>query len=174
MTDADKFAAQDTAHDLCEENCGKTILGVECPVSKHSMFSRCERLVENEVYCHVGGLIQELDNATGNQWTLDNIFLEVPYPTDEQVRQYWEDNATPEEDRDMVSAMDEIRDQFDPMEYWAVSNWLMRKLKDEGEVVIEVGLTNVWARCTSGQSICIDYVIEKICKDTGYASGGAE
>ena len=34
VSDADRFAAQDTAHDLCEVNCGRTILGVECPVAK--------------------------------------------------------------------------------------------------------------------------------------------
>lgn len=33
MTDADLFAAKDTAHDMCEINCGQTIIGAECPIS---------------------------------------------------------------------------------------------------------------------------------------------
>lgn len=32
MSDADVFAAQDTAHDLCEVNCGKIRQGIKCPV----------------------------------------------------------------------------------------------------------------------------------------------
>ncbi len=34
MSDADRFAAQDTAHDLCDYNCGQIMQGVECPAKE--------------------------------------------------------------------------------------------------------------------------------------------
>lgn len=47
-------------------------------------------------------------------------------------------------------------------EYWVVSDWLARKLQEKGEIVGEVCGLTVWGRCTSGQSITIDGVIEAI------------
>jgi hypothetical protein len=47
-------------------------------------------------------------------------------------------------------------------EHWVVSGWLGDKLTAHGEMVGDVLGLNVWGRCTSGQSICIDYVIEQI------------
>lgn len=48
-------------------------------------------------------------------------------------------------------------------EYWAVSAWLGEKLKEQGELVDDdfLGLC-VWGRTTTGQSICMDGVIEAI------------
>jgi hypothetical protein len=34
MDDATRFALQDSAHELCEENCGKTRHGISCPIPK--------------------------------------------------------------------------------------------------------------------------------------------
>lgn len=36
MDDATLFALQDSAHELCEENCGKTRHGVDCPIPKQT------------------------------------------------------------------------------------------------------------------------------------------
>ncbi len=48
-------------------------------------------------------------------------------------------------------------------EHWLVSSWLGKKLKEKGETVEEdfMGLV-VWCRCTTGQAIYIDYVIQQI------------
>jgi hypothetical protein len=48
-------------------------------------------------------------------------------------------------------------------EYWLVSDYLLNKLRDKGEVVLEDyhGL-NIWGRCTTGQAILLDNVIEDI------------
>jgi hypothetical protein len=48
-------------------------------------------------------------------------------------------------------------------EHWAVSEWLAGKLEEQGERVDRdfAGLC-VWARTTSGQSISMDGVIERI------------
>lgn len=47
-------------------------------------------------------------------------------------------------------------------EHWAVSNWLARKLKERGEKVGWLDNFEVWARCTTGQAIGMDGVIENI------------
>ncbi len=48
-------------------------------------------------------------------------------------------------------------------EHWLVSSWLSKKLQEHGETVIEdfYGLT-IWARCTTGQAIWMDWVIQQI------------
>ena len=60
-------------------------------------------------------------------------------------------------------------DRLDPYEYardifehWAVSVWLADKLREHGEKVCEFSNFQVWARTTTGQRICDDYVMRKI------------
>ena len=47
-------------------------------------------------------------------------------------------------------------------EHWSVSSWLAARLKEYGEVVLEVADFQVWGRRCSGQSISMDSVIRKI------------
>lgn len=50
-------------------------------------------------------------------------------------------------------------------EHWAVSQWLAEKLIDAGERVdTDFAGLNVWARTTTGQSISMDDVIERIAR----------
>ena len=51
------------------------------------------------------------------------------------------------------------------LEYWAVSDWLSRKLAEKGESIAEVCGLTVWGRCTSGQAISCDGVIEMITEE---------
>lgn len=134
------------------------------------MQERCKRLVEREVYCHVGGLIDLIDED--GMFVEDNFAVE---PTDEQI----EERARENDETDMTeSALDEARDQlideFEIYEYWAVSDWLADELKSQGEPVATFGLTNVWGRGTSGQAIALDGVIERIVEQTEYAEYGWE
>jgi len=56
--------------------------------------------------------------------------------------------------------------EAEPLEYWIVSDWLAEKLACHGEMILERGLGDIWGRTISGQSICIDGVIEEIAKET--------
>lgn len=47
-------------------------------------------------------------------------------------------------------------------EHWIVSNWLADKLAERGEVTGEVCGLTIWGRCTTGQAISMDYVIQQI------------
>ena len=50
-------------------------------------------------------------------------------------------------------------------EHWIVSDFLGRKLEEQGETVRTVlGLT-IWGRCCTGQAIALDYVIQRIAVD---------
>lgn len=56
-------------------------------------------------------------------------------------------------------------------EWWAVSEFLYRKLKENGYCVIDAGSCYVWGRTTTGQAILLDYAISKICADMGILEG---
>jgi hypothetical protein len=47
-------------------------------------------------------------------------------------------------------------------EYWLVTNWLAGELREHGEVVEDyLGLT-IWGRCTTGQPVYMDAVVQDI------------
>jgi hypothetical protein len=50
-------------------------------------------------------------------------------------------------------------------EHWLVSDWLGNKLRGKGETVGELMGMTIWGRCTTGQSISMDYVIGQIYKE---------
>lgn len=50
-------------------------------------------------------------------------------------------------------------------EHWIVSSWLARKLKQHDEVVGELCGLTIWGRCTTGQGISCDYVIQQIAEE---------
>ncbi|HZE87111.1 MAG TPA: hypothetical protein VE090_02780 [Methylomirabilota bacterium] len=50
-------------------------------------------------------------------------------------------------------------------EWWLVSPWFGKKLLIEGQPVIDNGYGIWWGRCTTGQAISMDYVIQQIYDD---------
>lgn len=48
-------------------------------------------------------------------------------------------------------------------EYWAVTNFLRRKLEEQGELTAELLDFSVWGRTCTGQAIAMDGVIRSIC-----------
>lgn len=55
---------------------------------------------------------------------------------------------------------------IEALEYWVVSSWLASKLVEKGESIAEVCGLTVWGRCTSGQAISCDGIIESIAVET--------
>ena len=97
----------------------------------------CRRLVDNHVCSNVSYLVQELSRQ--EQYMDDLMEVQVNY------------NSNPIEG-----------EPEEALEHWLVSEWLAKRLLEEGEMVIEfLGLT-IWGRTTSGQAIYIDSVIEDI------------
>ena len=56
-------------------------------------------------------------------------------------------------------------------EFWIVTDWLGKKLKEKNELVEEIFGITVWSRCTSGQAILLDSVISEICNDMKILEG---
>ncbi len=61
-------------------------------------------------------------------------------------------------------------DETEPVifEYWAISEWLGDRLKENKEIVFNMLDFTVWGRQTTGQSIALDGVIQKIAIDAGF------
>lgn len=54
-------------------------------------------------------------------------------------------------------------------EWWMCSDWLIGKLKDQGEpVLVDEG---IWGRTCTGQSILLDHVISVICEELEILEG---
>lgn len=126
---------------------------------------RADRLVAQEVYCNVNGLIEMIQTMANDSSQFEwESYAFTCEPTDEQVKEYIADNTTEIYTPDEDEARSEL--QFvEVLEYWAVSEWLADKLKENGEAVTEFGSTQVWGRTTSGQAIAIDRVIEDITEE---------
>ena len=56
-------------------------------------------------------------------------------------------------------------------EWWIVSEFLYRKLKEKGYCVLEWGNNYYWGRCCTGQAILLDYIISKICEEMEILEG---
>ena len=56
-------------------------------------------------------------------------------------------------------------------EYWIVTPWLGKKLRDKGEPVLERWGGWIWGRTGAGQAILLDSVISSICHDMGILEG---
>jgi hypothetical protein len=56
-------------------------------------------------------------------------------------------------------------------EHWIVTSYFADKLKDKGEIVGELFNWHIWGRCTTGQAISMDGVIQQIASDMGILSG---
>lgn len=48
-------------------------------------------------------------------------------------------------------------------EHWTLQErWTARELREHGQIVFEFGGLMIWSRTTTGQSICLDYIVREI------------
>ena len=76
------------------------------------------------------------------------------------------ENITEIGEQELCDYADVDFEYLEPYEFWIVSPWLGRKLKEYGEIVSFdfFGFT-IWGRCSSGQAILLDGVISRICEE---------
>jgi hypothetical protein len=79
-----------------------------------------------------------------------------------------DDEKAPFSLSDMVN-LDEEDEAREVMEWWIVSEFLMKKLKEHGEIIIPH--EKLWGRCQSGQQVKMEGVIDEICSDMGILEG---
>lgn len=83
------------------------------------------------------------------------------------------DSFDGEEDayRDAVEEHNLDYDYHEAYEYWIVTEWLGRKLEQQGEMVADFMNMTIWGRGCTGQAIKLDWVISKICSDMRILEG---
>lgn len=95
-------------------------------------------------------------------------------PTYEDIENLY---YTYEQAKDYGMIDDEVsEDDYDPepqeiYEWWIVSEYLYRKLKEKGEPVLEWGNNYYWGRTCMGQAIKMDNVIGEICEEMEILEG---
>lgn len=107
-------------------------------------------------------------------------FLEEFERLQEESEQLLTDGTISEQTHeDNLEQIEKFREEFKDIddepseifEWWAVSEFLYRKLKENGYCVLDAGSCYVWGRTTTGQAILLDHVITDICADMGILEG---
>ena len=140
---------------------------------------KCRELVDREVYVNMSQFVEFAlkESANGNNDSpidYDELYNNKPDFDDldddelkELLRDEYNYNDSDLEDLDHYDLVQEVENNWEfpeIYEYWAVSDWLSRKLAEYNEVILDCYPT-IWGRCTTGQAILLDSVIVKIVKD---------
>lgn len=148
-------------------------------LTESELQEKARELVSKEVYCNVHGLVEFSLKASyeGNMdipVSYEDFYSEQPdfYNLDDDELKDWlvknvYSDTSELDDLDHYELVQECEDNYtepEIYEYWAVSDWLGRKLKDHGEIVADVYPT-IWGRTTTGQAILLDGVIRDIVKE---------
>ena len=113
---------------------------------------QAERLVRNEVFCNLTYLLAPLDQAYGTDFRHNDLseLCEQAFEVFAPVLVEMESDEDEPYERQVFEA-------------WSISNWLGDELEKRGErVTRDLANHNVWSRCTTGQAIALDHVIEQI------------
>jgi hypothetical protein len=133
---------------------------------------RLDTFVQREVIMLASQLVEDLLEAAMygekvfGSVELDSI--ENLYITDEAIAKDY--------GYDSLEAIQESgEDRQEIYEWWFVSGWLYKHLKEAGEPVIDSDYGYIWGRTCTGQAIAIDTVIEDIFDHTiGQSLKGGE
>ncbi len=63
---------------------------------------------------------------------------------------------------DWREAVTDQADAAEVYEWWRVTSWLLGELRDIGEVVLDSDYGEWWGRCTTGQGLIMDGVLQKV------------
>lgn len=135
------------------------------------------KFVEREVKACFSYEMEAILRASQNQ----GVDKDYPLPTYEDIENLYQD---------VCEKCGETREYFDAtggdhcscggdwesqpqevFEWWIVTEYLYRKLKEKNEPVLEWGNNCYWGRCTTGQAILLDGVISSICQEMGILEG---
>lgn len=85
--------------------------------------------------------------------------LDCELSSPDTTREKWEQL---ENDISLLENADGEREIF---EWWACSSWMIKKLKEQGEAILETDFGDWWGRQTTGQAILLDGCISRIAFD---------
>lgn len=125
------------------------------------------RFVRREVYlCMSSWMLEYQEHNECWFEEFDNLYL-----SDEQILENYCTRFGETAEDIIKSCKDNGEDIQEIFEYWAVSEFLWRKLREHGEPVAEINNTYIWGRTCTGQAILLDYVISKICEEMEILEG---
>jgi len=93
------------------------------------------------------------------------------YLTDEEILEHFEDEKEDEEmtqEEFIENYRYEGCDEKEIFEWYLVSDWLIDKLREKNQPVIDNDYGEYWGRCCMGQSIYLDYVIQELAYKYSY------
>ncbi len=139
------------------------------------------QFVEREVTACASQLINELSDNDAYRELISEEFYSTPdwdcmkdnfignLDEDEEkeiCKHFSVENITEIGEQELCEYADVDFEYLKPMEFWIVSPWLGRKLKEYGEIVsFDFFSFTIWGRCSSGQAILLDEVISRICEE---------
>lgn len=139
----------------------------------------CRRLVNREVLLCVSGLAEKMmGHETDLLEHFDNLYVRVCEECGEHLPHDAENDPSDPLDPSGDAAyqcpscdsyMDLDECDIEPQEvyeWYAVTDWLAKHLAQRGEVVChDFYNLNLWGRCTTGQAILLDGVIQSIVRE---------
>jgi hypothetical protein len=144
---------------------------------------KIEKFVRNEIIANMSLIVPEIIKAQDNEEDYYNLYSQedyysaiIEYNFDEEEEKELLEEWDIETIEDLTATESDLYDianryNIDPIihevyEYYSVSGFLADRLETEGEIVERdfFGHT-IWGRCTTGQSVTLDYVIRKIVTD---------
>lgn len=109
------------------------------------------------VHARANLLINELLEKSQRDWNLteyqwyEDLFLQPQHQGEEDFLSNSDDYSSEEE-----------IEYREPYEFWIVSDYFANKLKENNELLTDYWGFWIWGRETTGQSILIDYIFQKI------------
>lgn len=97
--------------------------------------SKVEAMIDREIECCQSALVDMLFEKMVFEW--DDV--ENLYTSSDDL----EDDEEPDNPKEVL-------------EWWKVSKWALKKLREQGEPVLDNDYGEWWGRTCSGQSICLD------------------
>ena len=111
-------------------------------------------IIEHHViYCQSYLVSQMFEQNVFNFEDYENFYL-----SDEQIKNY-HGAETDEEIQDVRDNGEDIQEVF---EHWICSEWLIDKLREQGEPILYNNYGTWWGRTCTGQAIALDYNIQKL------------
>lgn len=125
--------------------------------------------IEREIYACQSSLVEEafkqhlfsIDDIENLYRPFDGRLL-VPSVC---VRCKCEFSCLDSETGECETCFEENQEPQEIFEWWLVSPWFSKRLLIEGQPILDNEYGVWWGRCTTGQAIIMDYVIQKVYDD---------
>jgi len=137
----------------------------ECGYYDYSEAKNPKMIVEyNDLRDEIIDFFGDLESEEEIQKYLDEANISIDLKTIDEnttINKVLSEYLDYESDEEIINIADNLEIEYtelEPYEWYVVSDYMVKKLEDMGEIVID----NFWGRCTTGQAIYLDKVLQKI------------